>query len=137
MILDYTYVMSLDYTYVKAVDGNYYRDPVLSGPDWFICFDDTEPPELVIRQGQLLSSINLARAKEILSGLDFNYKLLSTKPNLALRCFGKEIGDGLYPAGAYFFVLDSPIPIPTEHKGVVNGRSITSGTVYSPLPKKK
>ncbi len=39
--------MSLSATFIKAVDGLYYEGS-WSGPGWFICLDDDEPPELVI-----------------------------------------------------------------------------------------
>lgn len=39
--------MSLVASYAKAKDGLYYEGP-WSGPGWFICLDDDDPPELVI-----------------------------------------------------------------------------------------
>ncbi len=40
--------MSLCPVYVRAVDGLFYKDPVICHYDWFICFDDDDPPELVV-----------------------------------------------------------------------------------------
>lgn len=46
--------MSLVPTYVKADDGFFYKDPIVrgqhSGRHYFICFDDDDPPELVIQR---------------------------------------------------------------------------------------
>ena len=42
--------MSLVSTYLRASDGKLYKEPVYRKVgDWFICFDDEEPIELVIR----------------------------------------------------------------------------------------
>ena len=40
--------MSLVPTWVRADDERWYKNPILSNKcDWFICFDDEDPPELV------------------------------------------------------------------------------------------
>lgn len=47
--------MSLIPTYVRASDGRWYEDPTLAASEdwrerkWFLCFDDDDPPELVVR----------------------------------------------------------------------------------------
>ena len=44
--------MSLGPTFVKMADGKWYKNPVLYGnsSQWFLCFDEDDPPELVIHQ---------------------------------------------------------------------------------------
>lgn len=39
--------MSLVPAFVKADDGRYYENPIIEGDDWFICWDDDDPVELV------------------------------------------------------------------------------------------
>lgn len=41
--------MSLVSSYVLSDDGYWYKNPVLGDDEYFICFDDDDPPELVIR----------------------------------------------------------------------------------------
>ena len=43
--------MSLVSTYVEADDGHWYKDPTLLTSDWFVCYDDDEPIEVVIKEG--------------------------------------------------------------------------------------
>lgn len=42
--------------YVK-VNGIYYSDPTYHGDDWFICFDNDEPIELVIESMNRVNSV--------------------------------------------------------------------------------
>lgn len=41
--------MSLVPTYVQSSTGRWYKNPVVKGEDWFVCWDDDEPIELVIQ----------------------------------------------------------------------------------------
>jgi hypothetical protein len=45
--------MSIVSAYVQSKEGNWYQDPVVRGPGWFICWDDDEPIELVIADGMI------------------------------------------------------------------------------------
>lgn len=40
--------MSLVSTYVQSTSGKWYKNPVIRGDGWFICWDDDEPIELVV-----------------------------------------------------------------------------------------
>lgn len=41
--------MSLVSIYVQSQDGEWYKDPMIRQEGWFICWDDDEPIELVVR----------------------------------------------------------------------------------------
>lgn len=41
--------MSLVPTYVQMADTCWYKNPVIYHDDWFLCFDDDDPPELVFK----------------------------------------------------------------------------------------
>ena len=41
--------MSLCSTFVQADDGLWYRNPVVEGKGWFVCWDDDDPIELVVQ----------------------------------------------------------------------------------------
>ena len=58
-------------TWVLFQDGKFYQDPVLYGEDWFICFDDEDPPELVVRveRKKQRKSVFIERAAEIMKQL--------------------------------------------------------------------
>jgi hypothetical protein len=108
-------------TWVKAVDGKFYKDPVLRGTfeghDYFICFDDDDPPELVLATGERPTHTgkHLARAKCILESLQLKCSDIRRK-SIAIRVFngpgaGKRVKEWQEATG-YFFTLSSPIPVP-------------------------
>jgi hypothetical protein len=47
--------MSLNSPYVCCSDSKWYKDPVWRGPDWFVCYDDDDPPEIIIKADSKLS----------------------------------------------------------------------------------
>lgn len=115
--------MSLVPTWVRAVDGLYYKDPLLVGENWFLCFDDDDPPELVIKTSLATDVLvfNIV-AKEILDKLGFGYRVLSKRANHSMRDFGDyRKPDGQFDfqeAGSIFLEITSPIPVPQQHDGV-------------------
>lgn len=115
--------MSLVPTWVRATDGKYYKDPVLRERDWFLCFDDNEPPELVVKwkEGDDLPSF-WRRAETILKELGLQYRFLSKRPALHSRDFGNyRLRSGsisLHYAGSVFLEITAPIPVPQEYGAV-------------------
>lgn len=95
--------MSLVSTYVIADDGLYYRDPVLEGDGWFICFDDDDPPELVIRCFQYNDPQMLLKAHK----LPF---IVTGSNGKALRCFNGSVRN-MHDAKAYWLEMKAPIPV--------------------------
>ena len=51
--------MSLVSTYVKMPNKMWYQNPIIYDKtlDWFICFDDDDPPELVLKSPKQISKI--------------------------------------------------------------------------------
>lgn len=114
--------MSLVPTFVQAVDGKYYENPTLRGVDsdgarWFLCFDDDDPPELVIERKNRKLTIN--HGKAILAPLGFKYEFLMRQPQSSGRLFGKSLSSPSADAGAFFIKIKSAIPVPTEFDSVV------------------
>lgn len=109
--------MSLCSTWVLARDGNFYQDPVLRGDDWFLCFDDDDPPELVIKCEKEQPLKTLQRAKEILKAHLFGvrYEFLSKRPRWSHRMFPE-----FHHAGAIFIKILDPIPVPQEYEAVLD-----------------
>jgi hypothetical protein len=115
--------MSLVSTWVRAVDGKLYRDPVFRGDGWFLCFDDDDPPELVVRAGQKPPHLPYFKRKR--------------RGNSGMRCFTGEISGGFEDANSYFGRITQRIPVPTEHGGCVSdAKEIGQGCLYD-FPKKK
>lgn len=101
--------MSLVPTWVEAVDGNFYKDPTLRGTGWFVCFDDDDPPELVIRVEYAKKRFSILKDK----GIKY--------ANLAFQgSSGRLFGGRFKTANSYFFKLRGPIPIPDKHDGVAS-----------------
>ena len=102
--------MSLVSTYIKTTDGKWYRNLVYRGEGWFICFDDDDPIELVIRKSSGIKPEDIDLLKQF-------PKFRLSKPRSSGRNFG---GDWLFPAVAYFLCAESqlsfgnPFPAPRE-----------------------
>jgi hypothetical protein len=109
-------------TWVSGSDGLLYRDPVIRGmhevvrgqrASYFICFDSSEPPELVVSvHGRALAPAEYqTEAEEILRVCGLKAKL-AEGPFVSRRCFAKESSTGPYvEAYAFFLVLTGPVPV--------------------------
>lgn len=118
--------MSLVSTYVRAVDGKLYRNPVIRGDGWFLCFDDDDPPELVVEVGREAPGFTFFKRKR--------------RGHRGGRCsqssLNKTVEMRFKTADSYFGRLTAPIPVPAEHDGVATTEEIGQGVVYDPKPKK-
>jgi hypothetical protein len=99
--------MSLVPVYVRGSDGLYYKNPVIHGDGWFICFDDADPPEIVIRRKLIKRSGMKSKdyAEQLLQSLNVPFEI-RRKGEYAMRVFGGK----LYHAQSYFFDLTGPFP---------------------------
>jgi len=113
--------MSLVSTYVRATDNKWYRDPVLSGEDWFVCFDDDDPVELVIEVRNRTRKQLQKRVQEVLEELKLEYSLESKLELGAQRDFSRtEKKFRFKPAAAVFFEISKgriPVEKITNHDG--------------------
>ncbi len=70
--------MSLVAHYIKTTSGLWYKDLVIYGENWYLCFDDDDPPEIVIKKQK---SIPRKERKEIicrcLNSVKISVKILS------------------------------------------------------------
>lgn len=121
--------MRLVPTYVESQEGNWYKNPIVRGRGWFICWDDDEPIELVCyvhtKPGTILGN---------LKKLGWNLRVIS-KAMQGQRCFSSDgnIMDNMHPAKSYFLKqengpLDSMIK---EHQGKYRESPRREGTFYS------
>jgi hypothetical protein len=91
--------MSIVSTFVKFDDGFYYGSPHIEGSGWFLCFDDDEPPELVIQ-----TKINRS-PEEILKEVGIKFENIKFNIECS-RCFGNSILKGhFYNAKSYFIEI--------------------------------
>lgn len=118
--------MSLVSTYVRAIDGHLYKNPSVDGAHWFVCFDDEEPPELVVEEGY---------EKPVLSWFRIS-KSSKRRPHKSIRCFNGDFNDSR-PAVAYFGSLRDRIPVPQRHDGIAADGKTGQGVVYDPVPRSK
>lgn len=98
--------MSVGTTYVKSSDGKWYAEPSLrgvtkDGKQWYLCFDEDDPPELVVQVGG-------ANPVEILKSAGVSFSGI-TKNGVSGRCIGE--------AASYWVNITKPIPTPTKHDG--------------------
>lgn len=118
--------MSLVSTCVQANDGKIYKNPILSGEDFFICFDDDDPPELVIKRLHRIDSDLHKRALDILKNLGLVASLRGN-PMKSSRLFNltQELSTKFIEAISYFLHIEAPIPANhiTKHDGLYDGQS--------------
>ena len=80
--------MSLVPTYVQCADGKWYKDPLMGNIDtYFLCFDDDEPPEIVIDEECFNNGI---RPENVIKALHLD-ALQIGKLRRSERCFGKSL----------------------------------------------
>lgn len=124
--------MSLVSTYVEAVDGKFYQNPTIYGPGWYICFDDNDPPELVVTLGTMkdlrghLEQRIESKANWEMVAIDILAKAGIDAQNVKRqgatgRCFPPN--DRLHMGMSFFFDLQAPIPVPTKFDSVGNDTS--------------
>lgn len=114
--------MSLVSTCVQADDKKIYKNPILSGEDFFICFDDDDPPELVIKTLNRSDTELHQRAIDILKNINLN-TTISSKPQKSGRLFESNLT--FIDAYSIFITINSPIPSNsiTKHDGIYDGQS--------------
>lgn len=134
--------MSLVPTYVQAVDGQFYKNPILSGNDWFLCFDDDDPPELVVEVKHQSKLQVRARAVKILEELKIQCGALRLNSTCG-RCFSPEgtpikIDDFREASGFLINDFRTRIPVPQEHQGIIPSKEkIRGDCVYYELEEPK
>lgn len=102
--------MSKVATYVEGANGRYYTCPVIYTDEWYVCFDDDDPPEIVIRSFANSSSQSVVkRAKKFLRDAGFRYKNLKHKSHGSLRAFPPAWK--FKQAGSAEFKLLEPFPV--------------------------
>ncbi|TAK59512.1 hypothetical protein [Methylobacter sp.] len=77
--------MSLVRTYVICADNQAYDNLVYRGEGWFVCFDDDDPIEVVIKHTCRRT------AKQILKEIGLGPGCSLTKGTTAYRSFGKKM----------------------------------------------
>jgi hypothetical protein len=107
--------MSMVSTYVLADSGAWYKNPVLGCPgyDYFICFDDDDPIELVIADHSGLSP------EQVFKYLGIDAKITSRRSHHSMRVFGNDMR--FENARSWWISIEKPIPAKhiTESDGIV------------------
>lgn len=138
--------MSIGSHYVRARDGALYKNPVLVFPEGFICFDETEEPELVIwiPPGELTAEGGHEAVKTMADVLRRVFGEYSHLPGgygvdlmkmAGTATASERVVPGTEPFEfmqglAVFFEVAHRIPRPTMHDGTERYASRVEGTVY-------
>lgn len=125
--------MSLVGTYVYIGGGKFLENPVIKFKEGFICFDDDDPPEIVLKK---MFAANhkavVALATKALRRLNIPYSDLRVIESSGLRCFCAGLSlEPMLPAWSMFFTLDGPVPskTPVRARKVVHFSRIAQGTL--------
>lgn len=87
--------MSLVPAYQKTKEGSWVKEPRVSGPGWFICWDDDDPIELVVRV-----EVDAEKIISHLSKKGWDVKLVSKHQSEVRRMFSNKF----LLANAYWIV---------------------------------
>ena len=94
--------MSLVPTFVQSTSGKWYKNPVIKGDDWFICWDDDEPIELVVK-----ATPSRKDAVETIVQ-DLNLRGWNVRRKTKVRSDGSRFFDGkLFPACQCFLIQEA------------------------------
>lgn len=118
--------MSLVSSYVLFDNGRWYRDPTIRGEDWYLCFDDDDPPEVVIKtvEGQSKGYYSSLMINKCIQLNEQGLRLHMTEAGpIAYRFFTDNIRDMEY-AASWFVEIKSKIP--------ASFAPIQGGTGYQP-----
>lgn len=119
--------MSMVPTYVRASDGRFYKNPVLTSEDGFICFDDNDPPELVMKtRGSKVTNEAAELQMDMFLGAGRWAGLL--RAVACRRLFGLKTE----PAMVFWFRLTHCIPVPVTHQGCECGKPKHDCVIYDP-----
>ncbi len=88
--------MSQVSAYVESQEGHWYRNPVARGDGWFICWDDDEPIELVVRAEK---DLQIADILDGLAKAGWRLRIIGTKTRREARVFED---DEFHPATSCF-----------------------------------
>jgi len=112
------------YTIYVFAGDEFYKNPIIRGQDFFICFDDDDIPELVIMKKGRDSDILDNRASEILENLNIKAKFKGRATLWSQRCFG----DNFNFQDAYSIFIDITATFSAEiiskHEGLFDDKSI-------------
>ncbi len=121
--------MSQSRVFVQALDGLLYSDPLIVGSDWFVCFCDDEPPEIVMKRSSNTTEKSARRKAHMAlteAGLGFELgEVNSLKDGRSFPPSWKA-----KPASSIFFKLLAPIPVPRSYGGVKIEPARVNATMY-------
>lgn len=124
--------MSLVGTYVYIGGGKFLENPVIQFDEGFICFDDEDPPEIVLKKTYARNREEARlMARACLLRLRIPHTRIRIASDSGLRCFCKSMGlEPLIRAWSLFFTLTGPISskAPVRLRKVVHFRRIAQGT---------
>ncbi len=109
--------MSLSSTWCYCSDNHWYEEPVWEGRDedgnkiWFLCLDDDDPPEMVIKINERLPNRN--QYCKLFPELDF-IKYTTNLANTAGRFFGDSDDDWTSHLAASRWCEFTKIPPPPD-----------------------
>lgn len=117
--------MSKVSTFVQGDDFKFYKNPVLYGDDWYLCFDDDDPPEVVIKATVKRTAKKLAGDR--LAGAGVCFKWGEPSYSYSSRLFPPTY-TGFQKAFGYFVQLTAPLPVTgpasLKHDGAVDFPSV-------------
>ena len=103
--------MSMVPTWVRARDGALYKNPMLEFKGGFICFDDSEPPEIVLWK----PARDVRAVLRDVLGPEGWYVM--SRGRSSERVVPRTKPWEFKAATAFFFHLGRRIPRPTQHEG--------------------
>jgi len=123
--------MSLYHMWVKAVDGKWYENPTIYGKildddepeyDWFVCWDDDDPVELVMRE-----EVDPQKVYAVIGNW---FKPTCKLSGGSARSFeNTQKTREFYPAKSQFGNVNKRIPVPNRYASVSKTEGLPSRAV--------
>ena len=99
--------MSLVTPYVQSKEGRWYKYPVVRHEDYYVCWDDDEPIELVVKE----EKISIKDALEDLKSKGWDIRVIPPlNVKKSRRWFTKTLKDKPLPAEAVFVIQNHGPP---------------------------
>jgi hypothetical protein len=110
--------MSLTHTTVFCKDKKWYREPVWRGPNYFICYDDDDPVEIVVIITPNMTPYYASKqVLKILEKIGFKARIMPNTYRRSGRMF-THLDKDFHDAYSYFLAVDTAPPPPTHYEKV-------------------
>lgn len=115
-------LMGQNKMFVQAVNNKLYMDPIIEGPNYYIKSEEMEDFEIVLREGNVLTTLKSSRdmAMERFRELGMKVKVADAKTGEEDVFAFPPTWKGLHRGFKWMFQLKDKMPVPTSYRACVD-----------------